>query len=93
MATDNPQNLPVDYLKKMPMVVNAVDDDAAGKAMAAQIKELIPHAKRLKPLGLSWNEDLGERINLSRSELMQVQSQQSISNQRTSKTATKGFEL
>jgi len=93
MATDNPQNLPVEYLKKMPIVVNAVDDDAAGKAMAAQIKELIPHAKRLKPNGLNWNEDLGERINLSRSELMQAQSQQSVSNQRTSKPPSSGFEL
>ena len=93
MATDNPQYLPVDYLKKMPIVVNAVDNDAAGKAMAAQIKELIPHTKRLKPNGLNWNEDLGELLCLSRSESMQAQSQQSASSQPTSKPPRKGMEL
>lgn len=71
-------------------MVNAVDNDAAGEAQAERIKEIVPHAKRLKPNGLDWNSDLRALLNLSRSESIQPQSQQATSSQ-TARKKSRGM--
>jgi hypothetical protein len=49
--------LPLDYLKDKEVVVAY---SRSGDEKAREIKQLIPHAKRQRPQGEDWNEDLRE---------------------------------
>ncbi|MBP5974210.1 plasmid recombination protein [Brasilonema sp. CT11] len=58
LAADSPRCLPVGFLSKIPRVIAAYDNDAAGNDTSVAIKEILPHTTRLKPKAKDWNEQL-----------------------------------
>ncbi|WP_017655440.1 MobV family relaxase [Fortiea contorta] len=58
LAVDNPNSLPVEQLRNIPLVQVAFDTDNAGDADARAVLELLPQSKRLKPKARDWNQQL-----------------------------------
>ncbi len=58
LAAECARSLPLDFLKKIPMVIAAYDNDPAGNETAKQIKQLVPHANRHRPQAKDWNQQL-----------------------------------
>ncbi|WP_414552533.1 MobV family relaxase [Anabaena sp. CCY 0017] len=58
MAVDSPKSLPVEFLRTVPAVEVAYDNDHAGNETARMIMEQLHHAMRVKPKGKDWNETL-----------------------------------
>ncbi|MBD2450535.1 plasmid recombination protein [Nostoc sp. FACHB-152] len=58
LAVDNPNSLPVEQLRNIPLVQVAFDTDNAGDADARAVLELLPQSKRLKPKAKDWNQQL-----------------------------------
>ncbi len=62
LAVDSARSVPVEFLRKIPTVVAAYDNDTAGNETARLIKQLLPQATRLKPKAKDWNEELDKRL-------------------------------
>ncbi|MBC1235698.1 MobV family relaxase [Nostoc sp. 2RC] len=58
LAVDNPNSLPVEQWRNIPLVQVAFDPDNAGDAAARAVLELLPQSKRLKPKARDWNQQL-----------------------------------
>jgi len=54
--------LRVEYLKNIPKVVTAYDNDDLGHETARALQQLLPQATRLRPQGQDWNSDLLQRL-------------------------------
>lgn len=62
MAVDSLKSLPKEFLRNIPTVIVAYDNDAAGDSTALAIKELLPGATRVRPRAKDWNSELLERL-------------------------------
>jgi hypothetical protein len=62
LAVDSARSVPVEFLRKIPTVVAAYDNDTPGNETARLIKQLLPQATRLKPKAKDWNEELDKRL-------------------------------
>jgi hypothetical protein len=60
MAVDDPNNLPVEFLKNISRIGLAFNNDDLGNKAAQIIQKMLPQAKRIAPSGLTWNEILVE---------------------------------
>lgn len=58
LAADSVKALPLDFLRKVPTVIAAYDNDTAGNETARQIKKLLPQVSRIRPKAKDWNEEL-----------------------------------
>jgi hypothetical protein len=58
MAVDDPNNLPVEFLRNISRIGAAFNNDDQGNEAAQVVKSMLPQAKRIAPKGLSWNEIL-----------------------------------
>ncbi len=65
MAVDSPKSLPVEYLKSIPTVVAAYDNDAALDEITKLIQDHLPQATRVRPNALDWNLELMQRLRQS----------------------------
>ncbi|MEO1559680.1 MAG: MobV family relaxase [Cyanobacteria bacterium J06632_19] len=64
MAVDSPKSLPLDFLRKVPVITAAYDNDDAGNSTAQAIKELLPQTTIAQPSSRDWNAELLERLRL-----------------------------
>jgi hypothetical protein len=60
MAVDDPDNLPLEFLKNISRIGLAFNNDTLGKETAQVVQKMLPQAKRIEPEGLTWNEILIE---------------------------------
>lgn len=58
LTANSARSLPLDFLKKIPTLIAAYDNDSAGDEIARQIKQLLPQATRVRPKAKDWNEEL-----------------------------------
>ncbi|WP_321164300.1 DUF3991 domain-containing protein [Chlorogloeopsis fritschii] len=65
MAADNVRSVSVEFLKNIPTVVAAYDNDAAGDETAQAIMELLPLSCRVRPQAKDWNQELLEQLRKS----------------------------
>jgi hypothetical protein len=61
MAVDDPNNLPVEFLRNISRIGLAFNNDDQGNLAAQVVQEILPQAKRIAPSGLTWNEILIEQ--------------------------------
>ncbi|WP_396978200.1 DUF3991 domain-containing protein, partial [Nostoc sp. ATCC 53789] len=61
MAVDDPNNLPVEFLKNISRIGAAFNNDDQGNLAAQVVQEMLPQARRIAPSGLTWNEILIEQ--------------------------------
>lgn len=79
LSADSVRSLPVEFLRGVPQVIAAYDNDSAGNETARQIKQLIPQATRSRAAAKDWNEEL--QALLQRSQEQDGQKQKSKSQQ------------
>jgi Toprim-like len=60
LAVDSLKSLPLDFLKNIPAITVACDNDDAGRSTAKAIKELLPQAIVAQPKAADWNAELLE---------------------------------
>ena len=65
MAVDSPRSLPLEFLRKVPAITAAYDNDDAGRSRAQTIKELLPQTTIAHPKAEDWNAEL-ERFRLQK---------------------------
>ncbi|MBD6620425.1 hypothetical protein FNW02_32745 [Komarekiella sp. 'clone 1'] len=58
MAVDDPENLPLEFLRNFPKIGVAFNNDEQGNKVARAIQELLPQSKRLAPNNPDWNAEL-----------------------------------
>ncbi|WP_234710937.1 toprim domain-containing protein [Nostoc punctiforme] len=64
MAADSVISIPTsEFFTKIPTIIAAYDNDATADQIAKQIREILPHAKRLRPTTKDWNEQLIQQLN------------------------------
>jgi hypothetical protein len=64
LSADSVLSIPTsEFFTKIPTIVAAYDNDATADEIAKQIKEVLPHAKRLRPKTKDWNEQLIQQLN------------------------------
>ncbi|MEJ6486349.1 hypothetical protein N0Y54_34680, partial [Nostoc punctiforme UO1] len=56
MAVDDPNNLPVEFLKNISRIGVAFNNDDHGNEASLVVQSMLPQAKRIAPSGLTWNE-------------------------------------
>ncbi|MEJ6485709.1 mobilization protein, partial [Nostoc punctiforme UO1] len=61
MAVDDPNNLPVEFLRNISRIGAAFNNDDQGNEASLVVQEILPQAKRIAPSGLTWNEILIEQ--------------------------------
>ncbi|MGJ5634881.1 hypothetical protein ABF638_37635, partial (plasmid) [Nostoc sp. CALU 1950] len=61
MAVDDPNNLPVEFLRNISRIGAAFNNDDQGNEAAQVVQEILPQAKRIAPSGRTWNEILVEQ--------------------------------
>lgn len=66
IAADSVRSVPVEFLKNIPTVVAAYDNDAAGDETAQAIMELFPLSCRVRPQAKDWNQELLEELQKSK---------------------------
>jgi Plasmid recombination enzyme/Protein of unknown function (DUF3991)/Toprim-like len=68
LAVDSPKSLPLDFLRDIPAITVACDNDNVGRSTAKAIKELLPQTTVKQPKTSDWNTELleYERQNLMR---------------------------
>jgi Plasmid recombination enzyme/Protein of unknown function (DUF3991)/Toprim-like len=69
LAVDNLKSLPLDFLKDIPAITVACDNDSAGRSTAKAIKELLPQTTIVQPKTADWNTEL---LEYERQNLMQM---------------------
>ncbi len=55
IAVDDPNNLPVEFLRNISRIGAAFNNDDQGNEAAQVVQEKLPQAKRIAPKGLTWN--------------------------------------
>lgn len=65
MAADSPKSLPVEFLRDIPNIVCAYDNDTAGDEVVRQIQDQLPQAQRVRPKVKDWNSELMQRLRQS----------------------------
>ncbi|WP_223278655.1 DUF3991 domain-containing protein [Nostoc sp. 'Peltigera membranacea cyanobiont' 232] len=73
MAVDDPNNLPVEFLRNISRIGLAFNNDDRGNEAALVVQSMLPQAKRIAPSGLTWNEILIEQQRQQQEELEQKQ--------------------
>ncbi|MHC5862389.1 MAG: MobV family relaxase, partial [Nostoc sp.] len=73
MAVDDPNNLPVEFLRNINRIGLAFNNDDQGNDAAQVVQEILPQAKRIVPSGLTWNEILIEQQQQQQEMLEQKQ--------------------
>ena len=58
MVANDPNNLPLEFLKNCYRVVLAFNNDEQGEKTASAVLELLPNGKRFKPTYPDWNQEL-----------------------------------
>jgi hypothetical protein len=58
IVADDPNNLPLEFLKNCHRVVLAFNNDEQGDKTASAVLELLPSAQRFKPAYPDWNQEL-----------------------------------
>ena len=69
MAVDDPNNLPVEFLRNISRLGAAFNNDDQGNLAAQVVQEILPQAKRIAPSGLTWNEILIEQQQQQQQEI------------------------
>ncbi|MUG97980.1 DUF3991 domain-containing protein [Scytonema sp. UIC 10036] len=62
LAADSAKSLPVEYLRTIPTVIAALDNDASGFELAQAIREQLPEVVWMRPIAFDWNEELLARL-------------------------------
>ena len=58
LVVDSANSLPQEFLREIPTVIAAYNNDSKGNEIAQQIKQLLPQTLSQKPLSNDWNLDL-----------------------------------
>jgi hypothetical protein len=58
IVADDPNNLPMEFLKSFNRVVVAFNNDEQGNNAASAVLELLPIGKRLKTHNPDWSQEL-----------------------------------
>jgi hypothetical protein len=58
IVADDPNNLPLEFLKNCHRVVLAFNNDEQGDKTASAVLELLPNGQRFKPTYPDWNQEL-----------------------------------
>ncbi|MFW9263528.1 hypothetical protein [Nostoc sp. CALU 546] len=58
MAVDDPDDLPVEFLRNINRIGLAFNNDSQGNETSLVVQSILPQAKRIAPSGLTWNEIL-----------------------------------
>jgi hypothetical protein len=73
MAVDSPKSLPLEFLREVPAITAAYDNDNAGRSRARAIKELLPQTTIAQPQARDWNLELLERLRLQKVQQKQAE--------------------
>jgi branched-subunit amino acid transport protein AzlD len=73
MAVDDPNNLPVEFLRNISRIGLAFNNDDQGNEASLVVQSMLPQAKRIAPSGRTWNEILVEQQRQQQEELEQKQ--------------------
>jgi hypothetical protein len=60
LAVDSPKSLPLDFLRNVPAITVACDNDSVGRSTAQAIRELLPQTTVKQPKTSDWNTELLE---------------------------------
>jgi len=60
MVVDDPNSLPLEFLRNVSRIALAFNNDEQGNETAQKVQKMLPQAKRFEPSGLTWNEILIE---------------------------------
>ena len=71
MAVDDPNNLPVEFLKNISRMGLAFNNDDQGNEVAQVVQSMLPQAKRIAPKGRTWNEILIEQQQQQQQEIVE----------------------
>jgi hypothetical protein len=58
MVADDPNNLPMEFLKDTNQVFLAFNNDPQGNTAASAVLELLPHSKRVTTFTPDWSQEL-----------------------------------
>jgi Relaxase/Mobilisation nuclease domain len=73
LVVDDPDNLPLEFLKNISRIGLAFSKDDQGKETAKTVLKLLPQSKQLPPNNHSWNEDLLEILHIEQQKRRQQQ--------------------
>ncbi|MBD2207472.1 relaxase/mobilization nuclease domain-containing protein [Calothrix sp. FACHB-1219] len=73
LVVDDPDNLPLEFLKNISRIGLAFIKDDQGKETAKTVLKLLPQSKQLPPNNHSWNEDLLEILHIEQQKRRQQQ--------------------
>ncbi|MBD2682555.1 MULTISPECIES: relaxase/mobilization nuclease domain-containing protein [Nostoc] len=73
IVADDPNNLPMEFLKGFNRVVVAFNNDEQGNKAASAILELLPQGKRLKTHNPDWSQELEAHLREEQQKLIQQQ--------------------
>ncbi|MHC0068216.1 relaxase/mobilization nuclease domain-containing protein [Nostoc sp. UIC 10890] len=71
IVADDPNNLPMEFLKSFNRVVVAFNNDEQGNLAASAVLELLPQGKRLKTHNPDWSQELEAHLREEQQKLRQ----------------------
>ncbi|MBD2532581.1 relaxase/mobilization nuclease domain-containing protein [Nostoc flagelliforme FACHB-838] len=71
IVADDPNNLPMEFLKSFNRVVVAFNNDEEGNKTASAVLELLPQGKRLKTHNPDWSQELEAHLREEQQKLIQ----------------------
>ncbi|MFS0518593.1 relaxase/mobilization nuclease domain-containing protein [Nostoc sp. UIC 10607] len=71
IVADDPNNLPMEFLKSFNRVVVAFNNDEQGNKTASAVLELLPQGKRLKTHNPDWSQELEAHLREEQQKLRQ----------------------
>ncbi|MHC5771068.1 MAG: toprim domain-containing protein, partial [Nostoc sp.] len=71
IVADDPNNLPMEFLKSFNRVVVAFNNDEQGNKTASAVLELLPQGKRLKTHNPDWSQELEAHLREEQQKLLQ----------------------
>ena len=71
IVADDPNNLPMEFLKSFNRVVVAFNNDELGNNAASAVLELLPQGKRLKTHNPDWSQELEAHLREEQQKLLQ----------------------
>ncbi|MHC5854462.1 relaxase/mobilization nuclease domain-containing protein [Nostoc sp.] len=71
MVADDPNNLPMEFLRSFNRVVVAFNNDEQGNKTASAVLELLPQGKRLKTHNPDWSQELEAHLREEQQKLLQ----------------------
>nr|WP_322721320.1 relaxase/mobilization nuclease domain-containing protein [Nostoc sp. ChiQUE02]MDZ8234428.1 relaxase/mobilization nuclease domain-containing protein [Nostoc sp. ChiQUE02] len=72
IVADDPNNLPMEFLKSFNRVVVAFNNDEQGNKTASAVLELLPQGKRLKTHNPDWSQELEAHLREEQQKLKQL---------------------